>query len=258
MLGKRKRTGSYVSKRPTQYRRITTFSRGYTGRRAYPKRSGGFKGYLGRRSQAEKNYLDTAVSAAPANSDVTSLLLNYPVPGTGPTQRVGRKICIKSVQLRIEISTTVSVTGTGPSVVPGPIARILLVWDKQVNAAAAVPTAAELFTVLNNRPALSNTNLDNRDRFAILMDKTFGTPNMVSTLGFPSQSAGALGGAHYFKKFKKLNHETIFNSGTTGDQTDIVSGGLYLVMCSNEHGSSGDSEEAVSFLGSARIRYEDK
>lgn len=248
--GKRKRTGT-TSRRNVRRRTTSSFTK-----RA-PVASRGFKGYLGRRSQGERNWLDTSINVAPASTAVSSVLLNYPTPGTGPTGRVGRKICIKSVQIRLNIITGVVVSGVAPAAIPGTTMRVLLVWDKQVNGAAAVPTAAELFNVIGSLPVTSPLNLDNRDRFAILMDKTFSSPNMVSTLGFPSQTSGSTSGSIYFKKFKKLNHETIFNSGTAGTQADIVSGGLYLVMCSNAQGSVTNAIESVDFIGSARIRFED-
>lgn len=250
---KRKRTASGGSRRPRQYVRLTPLSQFAGPARRYPVRSGGFKGYLGRRSQGEKNYLDTVLTESGTTNFV---LLNYPVPGTGPNQRVGRKICIKSVQIRLTISVIVTVTGVAPAVTPAAAMRILLVWDKQVNGAASVPAVSDLFATAGTTNAL--LNMDNRDRFAILMDKVVSQANTTSTLGFPSQTTGMIASKNVFKKYKKLNHETVFNAGTAGDQSDIVSGGLYLVLCSDAQGSSTNSLEVVNFTGNARIRYEDK
>jgi len=250
---KRKRQGTGGNKRPKQFVRLTPLSQFAGGTRRFPIRTGGFKGYLGRRAAGEKNYLDTALTQDINASTPLLQLLNAPVPGSGANQRIGRKICLKSIQLRLSLRYWVEVTGTAPDVVPGSGVRVLLVWDKQTNGTAVTTTT--LFASTDYSLAL--INMDNRDRFAILMDKVYGTPNTASSLGFPSQTIGNIGGIFMLKKYKKLNHETVFNSGSAGTVSDITTGSLYLIIVTDAD-ATVNSDEGWSIEGNIRIRYEDR
>lgn len=107
----------------------------------------------------------TTASIDNATGLVTSLN-SIPV-GTGPTQRIGNQVSIKSIYYQYVLNF-----GTGP--VPNAI-RHLVVWDRQSNGAAAlmnqVLTAGSDFLV-------APLSLAYRDRFTVLVDeRTTLSPN---------------------------------------------------------------------------------
>lgn len=165
----------------------------------------------------------------------TLLLLFSPTTGTTSKTRLGRKACIKSVQVRgicfsnfiANYSYTTPTTATMTMTTPGAafatdICRLMLVFDKQANGAVAT-----LAQILNSAVARSHLNIDNRDRFRILKDKTF----QLEGGNGDTTKYWYWGGrqSHAIKIFKKLNLETTFNSGTAGTIADISTGALYLV-----------------------------
>lgn len=156
-------------------------------------------------------------------------LLNGVAPGTDATTRIGRKIRIKSLLIRWKANLQ-------PTSVGGSPIRLMCVYDKQTNGAA--PTAA---TILLADAFLSPNNLDNRDRFVTLFD----------IITDPLSVAGdvEIGGT----LFKKLDLETMFNSGTAGTVADITTGSIYLMAA--QAGSVTTAAPTVVFR--SRVRFED-
>jgi len=234
---KRRRYGSYQG-------------RYYSGR--VPLATRGFKGYLGRRAQVEKNFVDVQISVTPTNGTSSASLLNGMVPGTGVSARVGRRVCLKSVQIRGVMSARLySGDITNLPSLDGISWRMVLAWDTQPNA-----TPITVNTILVSDSIQSLTNLNNRERFKILMDKV-GTFSFTGAV--PSTSGDTDGNAisvaqHTFKKYIKLNHVTTFNAGTTGDVTDIVTGALWLLMMTTASSVAG---ETSNYILSTRVRYTD-
>lgn len=142
--------------------------------------------------------------------------------------------------------------------------RMILFVDYQPNAAS--PTTTAIFdgdgvdTV--NGSALpvaacsySHLNLNNRDRFKILWDKTF-------TSGDRSVSQRTLGGTPYgigitdgkdhwsLKKFVRCNVDVVYNGINGGTAGDVTSGALFLLQICNQAGQWG------SFVN-VRTHYKD-
>lgn len=160
-------------------------------------------------------YLDIDLPATATTVAGTVTLLNGVVQGTDFTQRIGRKFNMKSLLLRLNCYPN---SATNCPV--GDIVRVLVVYDCQTNSAA--PVVGDILEFVSFE---SPMNLNNRDRFKVIMDKTFNmNPN--------SYTAGALTtGApvtRSVKKFKKLGLEVI-NSGTGATVGSIQTGGLFLV-----------------------------
>lgn len=221
-------------------------------RRTYPMRPGGWRGYPLRRANAEKNAQTGAIVADPAANAGTTHLLNGISPGTGFNERVGRKFVIKSIQLRLHLSYRyMGDTSMAYGAVPAGILRVVLVWDKQPNG--VTPAITDIF-VTNN--AQSMTNLDNRNRFNILMDKVYSTPNMAQgETNAVDDHCISLGGT-VCKKYKKCNLTTINNAGAAGTVADITTGALWLVLLSDA--TANDNPTVHHHVaGTARIRYLD-
>ena len=91
----------------------------------------------------------------------TLVLMNGLQPGTGASQRIGKKAVFKNYLLRAAIGVP---TNAGAIPLSGYV-RLMIVMDKQTNATA--PTVAQ---ILETVAAISPMNMDNRDRFTVLHD----------------------------------------------------------------------------------------
>lgn len=184
----------------------------------------------------EKGYVDsgnTTITLGNGTADFATAgasLLNGIAPGTGMTQRKGRKVLMTSFQIRWNFKFGATVNGSGA-------VRIAVVYDKQANAAA--PTAALLFTADN---FLSPLNLSNSDRFEILYSK------VSKPIAITNEQTDQ--GDFY----RKLNHAIHFNTGTAGDITDITTGSVYLFAA--QSGGIG-STAAPQLIFDTRIRFID-
>jgi len=174
------------------------------------------------------------------NTTGTLVLLNGIARGDEISERNGREIMMKSIQITMKSAAT---AGTG---LPQAM-RALVVYDKQANAAA--PTVAQILEGgLDSRVTTRMRNLENRKRFVILMDEVF-------TVGPLGVNVGALGADpnHVLKWYKKVHLPVEFNSGDAGTVADITTGSLYLVTVGDK-----DSGETDGFgYGMCRIRYTD-
>lgn len=180
----------------------------------------------------EKKYIDNDYVDQPDPTTGAWIItnLNGLAPGTGPTERIGRKIKMVSIQARIHAFTAAAVVGSANN-------RIVVIYDKQANGAA--PVATDIF---QDNQANSPMNLNNRERFVVLYDKTKG----ISALGTGPSAVN-------YNFFKKCNLDVIFNNGSSGDETDIATGAVYL--CTVNDGSY--ATDAPNFLIYTRIRFTD-
>jgi len=204
-----------------------------------PPRTGGFfgAGSRPRGSGPELKSVDvTAAAATMATSAVTGILLNGLATGSDIGSRIGRKVTMKSLLLRIHFSPVASVDSP-----IGCTARALVVWDSQTNTVATTSTL-----VLNTDDFLAPNKLENRERFTILMDKFITLPAAEYTA--PAVTAGAPT-PRLLKKYLRINRDTIYNANSTGAVGDIVSGSLYLVVIA--------SSATYQFQVNSRVRFTD-
>lgn len=150
-----------------------------------------------------------------ATGAVSFVLLNGSVPGTGATNRIGRKISMKSLFVRFYYDAN-STTSSG-------YLRSMIVYDMQANGVA--PTAADLFSGGGTPFITMLTNMDNRDRFKIIHDRT---------LYISAGTAVSDSNMKYYKKYFKWKNglNVIYNAGSAGTVADIQTGSLYLVVMS--------------------------
>lgn len=174
------------------------------------------------------NNANTAVTFG-SSTFSTPVLLNGVQQGSDATARIGRKTIMKSLLLRYTWNLGSTSTGGSP-------VRILIVYDKQANAAAPAITDLLLADTF-----ISQNNLNNRDRFVVLCD--------VITEPISANGNGSIGGTIY----KKINLETMFNAGTAGTIADITSGSVYLFVAQTANIGTANA----SFNWRSRIRFED-
>jgi len=196
----------------------------------------------------EKKYKDMTIAILTCNTTGAFQLMNGLVMGTTYNDRIGRRICIKSIYIRGMVGQEGSFTTiTSPLVSQGQLCRLIVVADMQPNG--AVPALTD---VLFEATSLAQLNPNNRDRFKILVDKQWAVGRLIYDT---TNGIAALDNCQWpVKKFKKLNLSTTYNGGNTGGIGDIATGALYMLWVGSE---SAGTDTDCAFFGTARIRYYD-
>lgn len=155
------------------------------------------------------------------------VLLNGIATGGSPNQRQGRSVQMKSIQVRLATITTNPQPHTF---------RVLVVYDKQTNA--ALPTvAAVLESAVSSE---SPMNLSNGKRFIVLMDYMTNPTGLTGAIIMDPM------------QYRKINLPIEFNLGLGATIGDITTGGIYVLITSNQLNAE---LPRVSFY--SRIRYTD-
>jgi hypothetical protein len=173
--------------------------------------------------------MSNAGSATAPYSASTFRLLNGIAQGNDNTQRIGRSITIKSIQL----SCHTYKTGT-PTVAQ--ILRIIIFIDKQANGAN--PTNISSLMTPDN--FLGNKNLVNDQRFQIIHDK-----ELWCDINSYDQV--------FHNWYKKMNLKTTYQSTGNGI-ADISTNAISVVVL----GSSQDVTNRYDMNLRTRIRYTDE
>lgn len=183
--------------------------------------------------QGELKFIDVSTGGTltfASDAFFAPILLNGCTQGSDATNRIGRKINIKSLYVRWEAHAGTTTTQGSP-------VRVIIAYDKQANAGAFGKT-----DLLLADDVLSPNNLSNRDRFVVLYDELSDT---VANNAKPTVCGTC---------YKKLNLETLFNSGNAGTIGDIQTGSIYIMAA--WHGTSvGTANGAFNFR--SRIRFVD-
>lgn len=189
-------------------------------------------------SRGELKWLDSSATtlSVPAAGGLT--LLNGCAPGTGPSQRIGRRIKMKSCIIRM----TAAADAAGAVVFQGRV-KFWLIVDTQSNALAA--TFADVFSGTALQLANAVANLDNRDRFKVLWKRSV-------PLGQGGDSTQAQIEANV-----PLRVMTTYNAGTAGTIADIQTNALYLCAAYAQGGNTAAPTNPPRFSYTLRVRYSD-
>lgn len=201
-----------------------------------PLRTGGFYGVYNRRGRQELKVCDVAGANTVTLAAGAVTLLNGIAQGTDFTNRIGRKICMKSLLFRFHIYPN-----TAASHMQGNTVRLIIFIDLQANAAAAVTT-----DLLQTASYDSPLNLNNRDRFKVIVDKSMVQgadyyPAFILTAGSPVPVSR--------KWYKKMNQDVI-NVGTGATIGSIQTGALYCLVISKVDNQVYDFNSRVRFVDS--------
>lgn len=183
--------------------------------------------------KAEKKNIDDTNSLSPGvavDTFTAADLINGSVYGASAVQHVGRKITMTSINIRYSAALA-------PTTTQGTQMRLLVVYDKQSNAALPAITdilAADSFNALNN--------LNNSDRFVTL----FNHLTEPISVGNNFAVAGVLS--------KKINLDVIFNAGTAGTVADIQTGAISIWAA--QTGNAAVASPVLTFR--SRIRFLDQ
>lgn len=174
-------------------------------------------GLAPRKTKAEIKFADsafpsTAIPAGPA-SLIDSTIVAQIVNGTGPSDRIGRKIKVT----KIDFSFTVVLNGAA-ALLNTDCVRYDIWLDKQSNGAAPAP--GNLYTALATPGTTQMPNLFNERRFARLYSNVYQF-NPASSLGVATANVGhKVEGSIY-------PNVIIEYDDTTGNITDLTSNNLF-------------------------------
>lgn len=208
----------------------------------------------------EKKYFDTAVAAAAiaANADMTggevdptalpgaTLCLSSPAIGDGGQDREGRKILMKSIQVKGRVILG-GAEGQASPAAPQNI-FVALVHDSQTNGAQL--NSEDVFSNLSavvggNSVPLRNMNYS--DRFKVLRSACFEFNN-DSLSHFATDSFSYNGISREFEWFVPLNMRVNF-SGTTGVVGSVVDNSLHMIAFCNVAGPTITYNARMRFQG---------
>lgn len=182
------------------------------------------------------------------NNLVSIVPLNLTTQGSAAWQRNGRKIHLKSLNIRGFVNQIRA------TVAEDDFVRMFIVYDKQANG--ALPSIQDLLRDQVNAAGdsnfsgtTSNLNLNNRDRFEMIRDWQWWLP--ATNAATPAQNTKELS----FKAFIPLGgRETTYRAESTpGVIGDIATGSLLLVTFGNRN----STEEGYGITLSARLRFYD-
>lgn len=202
-------------------------------------RTGGYYGrYLP--GAGELKFLDLTFSKTQTECQTGAILSTslVTVPqNTTESGRIGRKVTVKAISIRLVI--TLNTTETASNTDDG--LRVIVFLDKQTNGQAATVT-----DILKTNTYLSFNNLANKDRFRILSDKFI---DIACQAGAYDGSVAKFGVISKTRSMHlKLNLPIEF-SGTTGAITELRSHNIGILV-KNDQGK-------ISVAGTSRVRYSD-
>lgn len=194
-------------------------------------------------SSAELKFLDTSfVDAVVANTaSIVEDSICPIVQGYDEDERIGRKVMLKSVTFRYQMTLPEVNQAATPS--SGDHLRVILYQDKQTNGAAA--TASLILESTTNFQSFYN--LTDRARFNILYDKTH-TLNYMTLTSDAVTKFDQAGRTAAFGTYVKCNVPLEF-SGVTGGLSELRTNNIGILLCSNTG--------VCGFVGNCRIRYTD-
>lgn len=179
-------------------------------------------------------YVDLTVATYALDTTGSITLIATVAQGAGVTQRIGKKILWKSIQMRGSAYSNSATTVTD--------AAWLIVYDKRPTG--ALPSIADILVSVN--PSALNNDA-NAGRFKILRrgDLVFAgntTAGQITSKSIYDQT-----------EFIKVNKPGVFKAAGTGAIGDIEEGAIYLVTV----GSTAAGTSAATLSAAFRVRFKD-
>lgn len=180
-------------------------------------------------------------------------LLNGSIQGTTLYQRIGQKIVMNKLFMRLLISSTCA----GAQNNNAGMTRAMIVYDAQANGTAFSGTTLANAVLKTSAFVTSPQNLDNRERFRVLLDKTYYSGVQVfGATGIEGVTSDRL--ENNCKKWKgSLKLDTMYNAGNAGTIGDIQSGALYLLVGTSVTNSVAANTITQCASGYCRVRFYD-
>lgn len=209
-------------------------------------------------STKEIKTLDNWANLAQIGTTPQFFILNAPKTGSNFYNRIGSKINLKSLRLRIQLRNIPANEGVDSMIV-----RIMIFYDRQCNG--IVPATSDLIQSYNmdgvsSTDPFGGINIVNSERFLILRDEIvpiFSSNNSTSTppshLNYSMIDGVPKNFFDYYIKLKGL--ETKFQNND-GDEGSITTGALYLYVFS-DLSTGGGNLVPLKATYNARTRFYD-
>ncbi len=202
-----------------------------------PRRNLVTAGFLG----IETKFLDTSLGAtaltAPTDSagaehdPSATVMISTPVQGDGEQERIGKKILIKSVQVKGLINIPQLEAQTDPF--PATSVYVAIVLDTQTNGAQM--NSEDCFKNSGAIALMASNPMKNLlfgKRFRIIKMKKM-TLNLASASTSAVNNFNINGTQRQFNLFAKLNMQVQFNAGTTGVVANVIDNSLHVIAFAN-------------------------
>lgn len=194
----------------------------------------------------EKKMVDSNASLSLNNTGTGSGhtgLLNGLLLGTEMYQRIGRKVNVKSINIRCWVTKVAAQT------VVADFFRFALIWDEQPTG--ALPAFADIWQTIDNAGTTAaniqgHANINNTARFRILRSHDMTVDTYTANVPYDNKVVTN------WDWNVKMNTITQYNAGSTGAVTDIATGALYMVA----HGISS-ATAVFNVAYSCRLKYQD-
>jgi len=183
--------------------------------------------------QRESGYVDLASSSYACDTTGTITLIATIAQGTSVQQRVGKKVMLKSMQMR-------GLASAGTAATINDIAY-LIVYDRRPTG--SLPAITDILSSASSR---AQNNDDNTGRFRILKRKDI---VLVGNSTTPTTGRESINQDW----FLKLNKPEVFKAAGTGAIGDIEEGAMYLVTVGSVAAGTG----AATLTCTIRTRFVD-
>jgi len=187
-----------------------------------------------------------------------SRCLNGIEQGTGPSQRIGRKVVLHgfSMNLLLRVRQSASTTLNNYDT---PSMRVCIVVDTQNNG--AVSTAASDVFVSALAPATAFPNLENKNRFRFILDKVYTAAPFDAGVHCPDGSSGAEhtwnNGSTRLYSFRKALRVPLEFAGTSGVQSELRSNNIFVLWTLLGTGASIAAPPNSHYSMFTRLRFSD-
>lgn len=169
-----------------------------------------------------------------AGNGIISAVLNGCAQGTDAVQHIGRQTTMKSLYWMWQGSMGATTTGSGSL-------RLVILYDKEAEGAAPTIAAGAQTDAFNQDAIEAFQNLNNRDRFVVLVDEIV-------------ESIGTAGPQSFMRKgYRKIQLPCVFNASAASTIAAINTGSVYAFSWSS--GGLGTAVPACNL--DTRIRFED-
>lgn len=201
----------------------------------------GYQKGLVRAYAKEKGYVDVAPATYACNTTGTITLLNTVAQGAAVTQRVGKKIVMKGLQMRGRLQNDTQALFNDVA--------YMIVYDKRPTGALPLVT-----DILNTISPDSMNNDANAGRFRILKrvdEVLIGNRDPTGAPTYPSLTDRTVLGQDWWLDMKSA--PVTYKAAGTGAIGDIEEGALYLVTVGSGAAGAGDADLVSGF----RLRFLD-
>lgn len=196
-----------------------------------------------RSTGSELKYVDYTLVTTLASTTSNIYTLNFLALGTDVVNRIGRKINVKSVQIKARF------VPSGAAAINDNV-RLLVIYDRQGYQGAV--TFADFIKNTDSAGLTSSTvydfkNLDNEHRFKVLMDQSYTFPQNGATMSSSDYTDFTKG--TMVDKYIKINADCSFGAGSNLPDT----GAIYFCVAGQQAAASAPT----SVQWTSRVRYTD-